>query len=337
MQLITMAYLGEAQGVIEFFQLKKISEYLFEGQNFDLVLTGEGPFEANTVTSWALGRKSYTEIINIGIAGSLSEELNVGSLVPIRMHYLVTHGAPQFKSFKSLEEGYDCVTSFERILTSSEAQKLKGLGSVVDREAWGVAQAAKLQKTPLRTYKLISDMAGTIGACEIVKEKKEEWAKLILEHLQNILPQAKTQSEDTLPKLDGFHFTFSTTHQFKNYLTKLSIKEEKSVDEIITTLPLESLKEEIALPKERARLLLIHLEERLDPVRKVVKTQISQWLTPFERHGIQLHLDPQLEEEKVKVIFEINSNEELRDKLEKLKTLSLDPYHKILNGDFHVE
>ncbi len=336
MQLITMAYLGEAQGVIENFELKKISEYLFEGENFDLILTGEGPFEAATVTSWALGRKNYSEIINIGIAGSLDEKLAIGTIAPIRMHYLVNQGAPQFKSYKSSDEGYDCVTSFERILSPLDAQKLKGIGVIVDREAWGVAQAAKLQKVPMRTFKLISDMAGTLGACEIVKEKKDEWAQLILEQIKSLMPHG-TQTESELPRLEGFHFTFSTTHQFKNYLNKLVIKEEKSEEEILASLPLQTLREEINSPKERARLLLKYMEERLDPVRKVVRLELSKWMTPFEREGIQLQTDPQLEEEKVKVSFEVKSNDELQNKLKKLQDLSLAPYHKILNGDFHVE
>ena len=178
MHLITMAHLGEAQGVIDLFNLKRVTPQVFEGELLVCLITGEGPFEAATLTASQLGQKKFTSVINLGIAGSMSEDLSIGSIHPVRSVYLVIDGKPQFKSFKSFESGLDCVTSFERILNKDKALPLTGLGSLVDREAWGVATAAKSAGIPFQSYKLISDMAGTLGACEVAREKSDEWSHL---------------------------------------------------------------------------------------------------------------------------------------------------------------
>ena len=185
MHLITMAHLGEAQALIEEFELKKISPHHFENGQLILLITGEGPFEAASLTSYFLGKRDVKQIINLGIAGSLNDKMSIGEIYSIRSLYLAIDGKPQFKSFKLAEEGVDAITSFERILRPEKARPLSAIAQIVDREAWGVALSAKNFSIPFECAKLISDRAGEIGACELIREEAYSFSQKLSAYLKN--------------------------------------------------------------------------------------------------------------------------------------------------------
>lgn len=335
MHLITMAHMGEAQGVIELFKLKRITPKLFEGELLSCLITGEGPFEAATSTAHELGRKTYESVINLGIAGTFSEEHTIGEIFPIRSLYLVIENRPQFKSFKSFEEGLDCLTSFERLLQVDKTTPLSGIAHLVDRESWGVAMAAKNAGVKFSSYKLVSDIAGTMGACEMVREKAEQWAQKMALHLQSLLLKV-APSEDIL-QLPGFHLTFSTRQQFEQMLKRIGLRDDLSESEVMRSLPLERLREDISLPKERARKLLDYMEARLDPMKNKLQDALEAFKLPFEKEGITLQHDTSWESPEIKVSFNIASDDALKNKIQSLEKLSLDPFEKIRHGIFHVE
>ena len=336
MYLITMAHMGEAQGVIEAFKLTRKTPELFEGSDLVLLLTGEGPFEAATRTAFHLSKYPIQKIINLGIAGSISEELNIGHIYPVRTIYLVQDLKPAFKTFSASESGIDCVTSFERILDPGKAQKLKGLGGLVDRELWGVAMAAKTAGIPLESYKLISDVAGTLDACEVIKEKASEYSDKLAELLKAKMNISEETSENST-KIAGLHFTFTTQAKFETLLNKLSIKEDKEKEEVLKLLPLEELLLLKMTPKERTKLLLEAMEDRIDPVKKILSDKKNQWMKTFQDHGFKVQTDPLWENSAVTVSFEVKNDEELCKKAELLNTLSIKPFEELLNGNFHVE
>lgn len=337
MHLITMAHIGEAKALIEKLGLKKVSSVRYEGESQTCLITGEGPFEAAIQASLELGRKEYTEVFNLGIAGSLQEELEIENIYPVRSLYLAIEGKPQFKSFSSFPQGVDCITSLERILTQEKLSPLQGLGKVVDREAWGVAHAAKLQSVPFKSYKLISDMAGTLGACEIIREKTEEYSeKLALFYLAS-LNSFPLENQNVFHDLEGFHFTFSTRHQFKSLLSKLALRNEKTTDEILSTLPLEELRGRKILPKERTTLLLECIENKLDPLKAGLNLALQDWKKDFEKKGIHLQTDPSWEIPDVKISFSTSDSQDLEEKLSLLKQLNLKTYLELREGKIHVE
>lgn len=335
MYLITMAHLGEAQGVIDYFKLKRSGPQFFEGDIFACLITGEGPFEAATATAAVLGTGKYQSVINLGIAGSFSADFGVGEIHPVRSVYLVIDQKPQFKSFKSFDKGLDCLTSFERILDAEKAKPLSGIADLVDREAWGVAMAAKNSGLPFSSYKLISDLAGTLGACELVKEKAELWSQKLALHLETLLTQKVSQKESF--EISGFHLTFSTRHQLDQMLTKISLRDHISVEEVLSSLPLDQLREEVVLPKERTRKLLEYMEGRLDPLKAELKKALKDYKMPFEKDGINLQHDLTWEAPDLKISFEVATNQELKNKIEQLSKLDLNPYHDLRNGKIHVE
>lgn len=335
MHLITMAHLGEAQAIIETFNLNKLRSDVFQGENLILILTGEGPFEASSKTSLALGEFKCQQVINLGIAGALSSNLSIGEIYSVRTHYLVHDDRPAFKTFSG-KDGQDCITSFERILDPEKAHRLKGIATLVDREAWGVAHAAKNAGVPFSSFKLVSDMAGTLGACELVREEANQWSVKLAEHLRMILGESDSREKISL-KLDGFHFTFTTSHRFETLIKKLAIKKELSPEEVLKTLPLKDLLSLSVSPKEKTRLLIEILEESLDPFKKILNQTKKSWTAPFNSHGIQIETDPSWEELEVTVNFKVKNDQELIDKLNILKSLSLAPLKDIMEGKIHVE
>jgi hypothetical protein len=330
-----MAHLGEAQGVIDLFNLSRVTPQVFVGDHLVCLITGEGPFEAATLTANQLGQKKFSSVINLGIAGSMSEDLSIGSIHPVRSVYLVIDGKPQFKSFKSFEKGLDCVTSFERILNKDKALPLTGLGSLVDREAWGVATAAKSAGIPFQSYKLISDEAGTLGACEVAREKSDEWSQLLAHHLKSIL--VETDNGTPAFELGGFHFTFTTRHKFEQLLKKVGLRDELTQGEVLNSLPLEDLRKEEITSKERTKILLDFLEKKLDPLKEKLEIGLSGWKESFEKKGIALQTDPTWEGQEIKISFTVTNEEDLKQKLQLLDTLELKPFIDLRSGNIHVE
>lgn len=330
MNLITMAYMGEAQALIDGLRLQKVSEGIFEGDQVTLLLTGEGPFEAAVKTSAILGAKSFQQIFNLGIAGSLHSDLPKEEIFEIRSSYLFLNG-PQFKSFPLSAQGVDCLTSFKRVLHPEEAQQMKGVAGIVDRELWGIAMSAKNAGVSLRSFKLISDFAGAEAICDIALENSLEWSKKLLQFIKPFI-EAESQSETPFD-LPGFYFTFSSHHQFHNLMEKLRIKEDLKISD----LPLDSFIEKSKNQKDRTKLLLQYLDQRLDPVKEKVQSKINAWKKPLEAQGIRVDLDPKWESPQVKITIEAKSDEELKQKLAAVSGFSLNPFHDLLEGKLDVE
>lgn len=331
MNLITLAHHGEAQGIIEALKLKRNNQDTFLGENCVLILTGEGPFEALAKTALAISAYQVKRVINLGIAGSLCDELRPRDLVSVRTSYLISEDRPHFKSFSSLSDGVDCLTSFERILDPEKARKFKGMGKIVDREVWGVAFAAKTAGVPFESYKVISDVAGTLDACELVREKAPAFSMLLANKITELL-DIRSESSRELPEISGLHFTFSTGHKYKSLLKNLSIKKEKTESEILNELNLKSLMDQDILPKERTRRLLELMELELDPVKRKLRSVSDQLSIEFKKAGSELSIDPQWENPKVKIIIEASSDEELQEKLQSLKNISLEPFTHLMEG-----
>lgn len=338
MQLITIAHLGEAQGLIERFNLKKSSETLYVGSLFNLLLTGEGPFEAAISTAAELGRADYQEVINLGICGALQTSLEIGSIFEVRSLYLSIDGKPQFRSFPLSDKGIDLLTSFERVLDPEKAQKLRGVAKLIDREAWGGAYAAKEAKVKFRSFKIISDHAGSIGACELVREKAEEFSQRLTSFFaENLLNTSSAQMEDSHTLGPEFYFSFSNTHRLSGLIQKLTLLRGVERSMILNQLPLQDLKDQKISPKERGKLLLEILENELDPFQGMIKKEISELKAEWERRGVKLLFDPRLEEEKITFSFEAKDSESLLSNLQKLESFNFDPISKIFKGEVDVE
>ena len=249
-----MAHFGEAQAFIHSWNMKRVSSELFLGDQSVILLTGEGPFEATTQTALTLSRYPIKEIVNLGIAGALDEKLKKGDFVKIRTIYLAQEGRPYFKSFPLSPEGKDCITCFERIITLKKAEPLRGLGHLVDREAWGVAMAAKSAQIPFQCYKIVSDLAGSLESCELTKESAEDLSQdlfLKFSQLQNLKKQ-----NPTIELPEKFHFTFTTQQKLLNLIKKLAILNGLTDKEVLNHPKVFAIQKTLISGKEKTQLLL---------------------------------------------------------------------------------
>ena len=195
--------------------------------------------------------------------------------------------------------------------------------------------AAKTLGVPFQSYKLISDQAGNLGACEVVREKAEEWSQQLALYLRTIL--VHKISEKPTYELDGFHFTFTTRHQFEQLLKKISLRDELTMDDVFSSLPLEAIKNEVLLPKERAKALLNFMDGKLDPLKDKLQSGLASWKAISEKNGISLQTDLTWESPEIKISFNVSTPEELNEKLKSLNDLKLKPFIDLRNGNLHVE
>jgi hypothetical protein len=335
MQLITIAHYGEAQGVIEHFSLTKNGPDLFSHGELALLITGEGPFEASVKTAEQIAKLNPKKVINIGIAGALTQDLQTGDVINVRTIYLLLENKLTYKSFEVGKEGRDLVTSFERLLDPDKARLFRGFGSLVDREAWGVAMASKSAGVPFSCLKIISDQAGTLGACELIKEKASEFSEMILSALLKELLIDRPSSPDALMTLSGFHFTFSMKHRLKSLLEKISLKTGRSEEANFDSKVLDELRQKDISPKQKGLLLLEHLEDQLDPFRgpaRIILEKLSS-----DARGLDLQMDTSLENPSVQFTLSVKNNRELSHKIKLLSKIDLDPFERLMKGDIHVE
>lgn len=271
MKLYTFAHYAEAKSVIEYFSLHRDAnqDWIFTHSDFILILTGEGPHASLARVSFILGKfNEISEIINFGIAGSLHHELKVGEIYSIR-HVFAYFDSPLYHSYRLQNDGFDLVTTQDRILKTDQLPPLKTMAKIIDRELWGIAKASYDFDIPLRAFKFISDIAGTLGACELVKEKAP--------HISDQLKQALLEMKDSEKKVkqieedfpDGLYLTLSQERQFKELKRKLLFYYSESEIHDFLKTQIGKLVEDVKLPKARTKILIDLMREKLCPDEKV--------------------------------------------------------------------
>lgn len=297
-----------------------------------MIITNEGIHEAISKTTLTLGLyPQISEIYNFGVAGSLDHSLPLHQINEVRTVYGYD-SRPLFKSF-TLQGTIDLVTSGERILSQESSAPLKTMGKLVDRELWGVAFAAKEGRRSLRSFKYISDMAGEVGACEIVKELADEASFGLLQTYLKLTP--KTQEASV--QIPGLYLTFSQERLLETLLKKLSIKFEKDQSFWLGSKELKSLQEEKLFPKERTKKFLKYLEKELDPFSHSLQEKMDDLFSSLGQEKISITPSAQMETKDLKVVFQFASKEELLYKTTLLKNFDFEKYYDFWKGNLDVE
>lgn len=335
MILYTFAHWGEAQVFIQELSAKKtvhLNGELYEAQDALLLLTGEGLDEAMSKTSFVLGLfPSITSILNFGVAGSL-KDFSLKQIFSVRTVYQFFGETPRFKSFTSDDsEGVDVITSSDRILKEASAALLRPHGDLVDRELWGIAFAAKTKNISWRSFKIVSDKAGTLGACEVAKDQAMEFSQLLFEKSQTLSP-----AKVTVPFQHAFYMTVAQERLLKKAQEKLIIKWGEEIFKAWR----EKHEQEIALiktvPKEKTKRLLSLYQDALTPWRKKAEEKKDQLFSPLKSRGIEIQTDPQWEVAELDIRFKMNP-ENHQEKIRALQNLPWEKYQELLNGASHVE
>jgi len=99
--LVVAATTAELSGIYEHFDLQPAA--FVNGPGFDILISGVGM----TATSFALGQtlnSSYSQLLNLGIAGAFDRQIPLGSLVYIQKETFSELGAEDKETFITIDE-----------------------------------------------------------------------------------------------------------------------------------------------------------------------------------------------------------------------------------------
>lgn len=174
MKLICFATHEEASHSLTRFNAEEVHTGLYKSDIGPIVITGIGPFAAHAV-SMTLSEEIDC-FLNIGLAGSLREDLAIGSIHPVAsVSKFLWH--PKGKDFANIsfasqlpfltlqDQGLRLCTADFPIY--GETKELASLCDFVDMEGYGIALSAKVRNIECRLYKIISDHCSESSASQI--------------------------------------------------------------------------------------------------------------------------------------------------------------------------
>lgn len=355
--LLTFAHPGEAQSFIKELAYEPCAEEfpkLYFNQTDYLFITGEGPEEVLTKLSAVCFflKNKIKKIINFGIAGALSSELEIGSIYNIRCCYLATTEDLTHNSFSLAHKAFpklpslDCITSFKRNLKPVDATKWECIAPIIDREAWANAKVASYYQLPFSCIKLISDKIDyssesieKINLCQSIRESSQDWSQRLYFIFKGFNDETNKCENLKVPLPDGFYFTQTQERLFHKYLKSIRLKENLSILETQSKLPLTDLIEAEAIPKKRTQKLLEFMEEWLSPIETKIKKQLNELTTPLAKQGIQITIPRNLEHDYFTLKGDILNQEHLQHVITELQNFSYTKYLALLNGSEidHIE
>lgn len=198
--LLIFAHRGEAQEFLQRLPFQAAdTEFkgFYETEERSLLLCGEGLPAAHARVSAVLNAfgETLSLVLNLGIAGSLSDSLTAGEIYPIRAVYREPEEGQAFPAFRSADPNarIDCISARRRVLTRDYAQRLAPFAPIVDRELWAIASLCAQQGIPFRSCKLISDRAGMDTPALDFKRRARQFSEQLFDfytlHLRTVEPQ----------------------------------------------------------------------------------------------------------------------------------------------------
>jgi len=180
MNLLTFAHRGEAQHFLEKDNFQPV-DFLFDGlfknkKNY-LLLTGEGMQSTHKKMEIVLKNigSKISEVINLGIAGSLTEDIELESVHLVNQ--IKKEDENKTYQTQNVKSGLDCISALNRVLNINYKNKLSSDAHIVDRELWAIADVCSKFNLPVFSIKLISDFAGRATDTERIIQKAKEYSK----------------------------------------------------------------------------------------------------------------------------------------------------------------
>lgn len=331
MNLLIFAHRGEAQEFIKNLALKSAGKDLYLNEDFVLLITGEGIYEAFTKLGPVLGEYPIKKAFNLGIAGALEDTISLDDFHEIKTVYCHT-GRPLFQSFTldHQKDALDLITSDERVLSNTHAMKLSNFAPLVDRELWAIAKLCNEKSIPLRSFKLISDMAGGATDCFDLKQKAMEFSTKLLEFWLTLEQPKHSEDSELLPPMP-MSFTQKARYKALTKSIKLSDLDFKALEENILNDLGPSL-----TAKQKANALLDSLELVTNPVKLATKTKFDKLSTPASEIGAKLIFDKSFEKKKFTLQMEINDQKNIENLSKLADKLKFSDFEKVWNGDVDV-
>jgi nucleoside phosphorylase len=351
MKLLVFAHRGEAQAFFNEWELLPVDFFftgLFKNNTTYLLITGEGPKDASEKTIAVLSsfKNEITEIINIGIAGSLTPKLLIGDICWVRSSYAQNAERSEFKSYTTQNHtNIDCITAFSRITSIEDRKKLSAFADIVDRELWSIASAGHLFKIETSALKLISDDFESIDMCKLVKEEAPALSKNLFHEYQKyeaklasarpiVLTTHKDSIENYFLNHPKFYFTTSQARKLSTVLRGLflkSIVNENELKKIAANIIESNANEKTS--KELSKIFLNELGEKLNPLNTKIKEKIYQSIKPLIESGATVTFDPELEQEYIQIHYQLRNTKDQKRLMLALEQFSYQKIKDIFKGD----
>lgn len=328
MILLCFAHLGEAQTFIKELRLKQSGPQFYQGDQLDLLITGEGPLEVLTTLPYYLGKKQYQKVMNLGIAGALDHSLELGKVYAIRTIYSNLNQEIQFHSYSTENEGHDCITADKRVIDDHFKNDLKNFAPIVDREAWALAKSCKKLKIDFTIYKLISDYAGDQTQCFDLKARALEFS----DELYTFFREQDHLSAKKKPSIElPFKTSLTLERRIYSLLAKLNIKNQEQLQNLIKETGYIA-----KASKEDSKAFIKVLEEKIAPVTSKVHQLLANEFQSFHNIGASIHYPQNLESKKLVLKMEINSPQNITNLIKALSHFDYHNIEKIWDGEFDV-
>jgi nucleoside phosphorylase len=345
MRLIVFAHRAEAATFLkqgDFKSIESITNALYSNKSDYLLVCGEGIYSALEMVSTAIGecKSTITEVLNYGIAGSLSEKAELSKIYEIRTFYAHNNSEVEFKSYSSnITKKLDCITSSKRVLDGDFANHLSCFAHIADREAWAIARAASNANLPIRAYKLISDNALTNNSdtplCEIIKENAEIYSDKMWKHFVALENKEVEIVELEISKIKELYLTVSQFRNYKNLLSSLLHKFPSELS-VLENCCIEDIKELNLTEKQRAQKLIDKMREIQNPFNHKLSSEVEEVLRPLKKAQINIKLSKNYESDSFNVSATIHNEVELQLISNALKRFNYSRYKEILRGNIDV-
>lgn len=328
MILLSFAHRGEAQSFINYYGLKSDNNKLFTSDRLSLIITGEGIYESLISISHLIGQLKPEIIINYGIAGSLNKEAQLDQIYQIRTHYYYSDNI-EFKTYTDSTGSLDLISSDSRIFDDQLAIKLSHFAHIVDREAWAIAKSASSYNTAFKTFKLISDNAGSEVNCFDIKNKAQFYSDQMLEHFQN---QVELKPIEKREKLAQLNLSFTQMALLKRLL-KLKVRKENLCENDLIQEVNSKLHEK---KREECQLYLETLQNSILPFQAKAQQSFTEFTKELEQIGVNCSTDPNFEKQFLNINFKINSQKNIDNLIECLKKTNYSKLESIWEGKLDV-
>lgn len=337
MELIILAHRGEAQEFIKNLHLKSDDSLsgLYSNEEQVLLISGEGIFEVFTKLPFIFAKHNISHVLNYGIAGALTTHLDINQIVSIRTVYGFNEKTPKFHSFSSESQNaeFDCITTDQRVLSDDFAKMINPYAAIVDRELWAIAKCCTQFKIPFESFKLISDYAGTQTACFDIKQKALQYSEALFEeylHHWNSTEMKATEIPTPLP------MSFTNKIKYKKIMTAISLRDNKTYDEILNQIDFENIKAQDKKAKIKANLLIEKLDEILNPLRTKINQNLNLYFKTFTDIGAKVKIDQKLETQKFTLSMEVNTDKNLKNLRTAIENFDYGQVEKLWAGEVDV-
>jgi nucleoside phosphorylase len=358
MQLLTFAHKNEAAAFFHFHQFvleKDGSDLYFDGQHY-LLITGEGLWDSLikiSLTLQYLEKKSIliSHILNLGVAGSLRNDLKKFEVYQIRTTYAAFSSAnPEFHSYTTdplIPEDdikiLDCLSCHQRILNKQEKENLMPYAHIVDRELWAQAKFAEAQKIPWNSLKIISDELEEENICELIQEQAHEFSyKLYLawQKIKKVAKDTKAQIDNSMTVLlhtlqqQNIFLTFSQKHQVCDLTQRILAQENISCEKLMTEIPFSIWTSKRV--KDNTQDLIHWLKLRLTPQFAPLATPVSQWLKVWHNSKIHLQMNTTEDYEALEIKFKSYNHKDWKIILEHLNNIPRQELENIITNNSNL-